>query len=99
MKHFRLLAVVAAFIATAGCVYPTTTTEQGGVSSALSFAGLPATAEVVVDGATVGTVANFESKVLAVTPGSHRVIVQDGGQTIVDREFYVGRESTVKVAP
>jgi hypothetical protein len=99
MKNARSFAAVLAFFVATGCAYPITKTEQGGVSSALSFAGLPAAAVVVVDGTTIGTVADYATKVLAVAPGAHRVVVQSAGQTLVDREFYVGRDSIVKVAP
>jgi hypothetical protein len=93
-----LTACVALAVSAGGCVYPTSSTQQGGVNSSLSFAGLPGSASISVDGAPVGTAADYAAKVLAVAPGTHRVIVKNGGQTLVDRDVYVGRDSTVKVA-
>ncbi len=99
MKTFGILAACAAIaIVGSACVYPATKTEQGGVNSSLSFAGLPASASIIVDGAAAGVAGDYMSKVLAVSPGTHRVTVKNGGQTLVDRDVYVGRDSTVKVA-
>lgn len=99
MKSVRILAVCVALASAAGgCVYPATKTEQGGVSSSLSFAGLPEAASITVDGAPVGSAGDYALKILAVSPGTHRVTVKSGGQTLVDRDVYVGRDSTVKVA-
>jgi hypothetical protein len=99
MKSFPVFVVCAAIaMGASACVYPTSKTEQGGVSSSLSFAGLPASASIVVDGSAAGMAGDYKSKVLAVPPGTHRVTVKNGGQTLVDRDVYVGRDSTVKVA-
>jgi hypothetical protein len=99
MRTFRVIAACSLLaLSLVGCVYPTSKTEQGGVSSSLSFAGLPPSATISVDGAAIGTAADYAAKVLAVSPGTHRVTVQNGGQVLVDRDVYVGRDSTVKVA-
>jgi len=100
MQSLRALALFAALsIGVGGCVYPTSKTEQGGVSSALSFAGLPPTASIAIDGTVVGIAGDYADKVLAVSPGTHRVRVQNSGLTLVDRDVYVGRDSTVEVSP
>lgn len=99
MKRALMLAALVASLSAAACVYPTSTTVQGGVASGFSFNEMPADATVVVDGAAIGKAGDFSGgKVLAVAPGTHKVVVQHGGQNIIDRDFYVGRESTVKVA-
>jgi hypothetical protein len=97
MKYLSACLMVGA-LAVSGCAYPVGETFQGGTTSALSLEGLPLDALVYVDGASVGTARDWSGKVIAVSPGTHRVSVQQGGQAVVDREFYVGRESTVKVA-
>lgn len=100
MRTLRVgLACAALLLSVGGCAYPTSKTEQGGVSSSLSFAGLPPSASISVDGAAIGMAGDYASKVLAVSPGTHRVVVQNGGQVLVDRDVYVGRDSTVKVSP
>lgn len=94
---FMMAALVVALSSTA-CVYPTSTNVQGGVASSLSFSEMPADAMVIVDGAALGKAGDYSGgKVLAVSPGVHKVVVQHRGQNIIDRDFYVGRESTVKV--
>lgn len=98
MKRFFSAAILGFTLMASGCVYPTSTTVQGGVASSLSFSELPADAVIMVDGATVGMAGDYSgNKVLAVTPGTHKVTVQHQGRSIIDRDFYVGRESTVKV--
>jgi hypothetical protein len=92
-----ILAVIAA-VSLAACSYPTSTVSQGGASSSLNFSSMPADATVVVDGRPAGKAGDFSGKkVLAVTPGTHRVRVESAGKTIIDREFYVGRDSAMKV--
>ncbi len=97
----RLLthAILAlAVCSVSACVYPTSTTTQGGFSSAISFSDIPPNATVLVDGAEVGRASDYSGdKVLAVAPGTLKVTVKGGGSTIVEREYYVGRDSTVKV--
>lgn len=92
-----LLAMTAGALLSA-CAYPITTVSQGGASSSLNFMSLPADATIVVDGATAGKAGDFSGRrVLAVTPGTHRVRVEASGAVIVDRDYYVGRDSSVKV--
>ena len=95
----KSLVVLAALGVSACASFPTTsTTSQGGFSSAMSFSDLPPNATVLVDGAEVGSASDYSgSKVLAVSSGTHKVTVRVGGSTLVDREYYVGRDSTVKV--
>lgn len=98
MRIVRMSAGLVVAAALAGCVYPTSATVQGGVASSLSFAALPADALVLVDGVSVGRAGDYSgAKVLAVEPGTHKVTVQHDGRVVVDREFFVGRDSTVKV--
>lgn len=92
-KHLLLAGAVM----TAACVYPSSTVVQGGTESALSFGTLPATAVISIDGQVVGTAADFSGKVLSVSPGTHRIVVTQGGATLVSRDYYVGRQSTVSV--
>jgi hypothetical protein len=99
MRTFRVMAVCSLLaLSVGGCAYPTSKTEQGVVSSSLSFAGLPPSASISINGSAIGTVADYTASLLAVSPGTHRVKVQSGGRVLVDRDFYVGRDSTVKVA-
>jgi len=95
----RSIIVIAALAVSACASFPTTsTTSQGGFSSAMSFSELPPNATIVLDGAEVGSASDYSgAKVLAVSPGTHKVTVRVGGSTLVDREYYVGRDSTVKV--
>ncbi|MBI1361412.1 MAG: hypothetical protein GC155_14135 [Alphaproteobacteria bacterium] len=80
------------------CTYPTSTVTQGGTSSSLNFGSLPKDAVISVDGTTAGKAGDFAGKrVLAVTPGTHRVRVESAAGTLVDRDYYVGRDSSVKV--
>jgi hypothetical protein len=98
MRRMIRSIIALGALAMSACVYPTSTTTQGGFSSALSFSDLPPNATVLVDGAEVGRASDYSGgKVLAVSPGTHKVTARVSGSTIVDREYYVGRDSTVKV--
>lgn len=92
----RFLICSAALVLSA-CAYPVSEVVQGGAESALSLSALPPQAVVSVDGRVVGTASDYSGKVLAVVPGTHHVVVTIGGTVTVDRNVYVGRQSTVSI--
>lgn len=83
----------------AACAYPTTSTTQGGTSSAIYFEAFPETAEVFVDGELVGSAAQYDGteQTLAVPTGTHAVVVRSNGTVLYDKKVYVGRDSALKI--
>jgi hypothetical protein len=82
------------------CAYPTTSTTQGGTSSAIYFEAFPETAEVFVDGEFVGSVSQFDGskQTLAVPTGTHAVLIRSNGTVLYDKKVYVGRDSALKIS-
>jgi hypothetical protein len=94
------MVALAAGAILAACAYPSSSTVQGGTSSALYFESFPADAVVTVDGQTVGTVGQFDGadQTLAVAPGTHVVQVTQGGTVLHDGKVFVGRDSALKIS-
>ena len=91
----RLAPVIALLLC--GCAYPTATTQQGAAQGELYFPTAPAGATIMLDGKPAGLAASYDGRVtLAVTPGTHRVAVTNGGSVVVDKVYVV--ESGAKVA-
>jgi hypothetical protein len=91
-------SLICCVVLLSSCAYPVSGVVQGGENSALSFASLPPQAVVSVNGQVVGSALDYAGKVLTVAPGTHHVVVTVGGTVMVDRNIYVGRQSTVSVA-
>lgn len=95
---FRIGLAAATAALLAGCAYPVTTTEQGGPAAGLYFPKVPAGAHAVIDGADAGEAAYFDGhKLLTVSPGPHRVVVQAGPAKLYDQTVYVGDAARVAI--
>jgi hypothetical protein len=92
-----MLLGAACFLA--GCAYPVTKTEQGAAAGMLFFPGASADARVVVDGADAGPAGQYDGtkQYLSVEPGTHQIALSSGGQTILNKKYYVGSGSRVAV--
>lgn len=100
MKRLTLAAVACVMAVVSACAsYPERRVTQGGSEAALAFEDAPAGAAVYLNNIYVGTTDAFDgvNGVLDVPPGRHRVRVELGGNVLVDREVFVGRNSTLTV--
>lgn len=93
----KLVFLGAALLLTA-CAYPRSAVVQGGSAAGFTFATLPPASTVSIDGRPLGSAAEYATNIVAVTPGTHRVLVTLGGSVLLDRDYYVGREGTVAVS-
>jgi hypothetical protein len=96
----RRLALAAA-LALAACVGPTTTVKTVDTRPALAFAGAPSGTVLYVDGAAVGDPSSYDGRpnILRVEPGTHLVEIRDrGGAVLFTQRVFVESElKTVKV--
>ena len=99
-QYTNRVMIGAAAILLAACAYPTTSTTQGGTSSAIYFETFPSSAEVFVDGQLVGLASQFDGseQTLAVPTGTHSVLVRNGGAILYEKKVYVGRDSALKIS-
>lgn len=105
MTNFKTIIVslhlaIGGVLGVSACVSaPVSSVDQGGQASAIVFVGFPTDAEAKIDGVSVGNVSEFDGKSqsLGVTPGAHLVTVTTGGNVILERKIYVGRNSTLTV--
>lgn len=99
-RNLGRLIVGAIVVAVSACAYPTTSTTQGGTSSAVYFEAFPETAEVYVDGSYVGSASQFDGsgQTLAVPTGTHAVLIRSNGTVLFDKKVYVGRDSALKIS-
>jgi hypothetical protein len=80
------------------CAYPNSTIEQGAENGLFTFPAAPGDAHVILDGQDAGPVGAFQgANALAVKPGTHRVILSRGGDTLLDKKYYVGAGAKVVV--
>jgi len=89
-----LLMLLALTTALAGCSMPVTTVRSVENRPGIAIAGAPADALVLIDGVSAGTAASYngEPNVLIVEPGTHRVVVHQGGTVLFDRQVFVDSE-------
>jgi hypothetical protein len=100
MKHILQFLSIGLILAVAACTYPSGSIQQGGnMQGGLYFEGAPVGARVMVDGADAGEVTVYDGTeaILAVEPGTHRVVVTTGGSTIYDEQVFVGSGSRVQI--
>jgi hypothetical protein len=92
---------LAAALALAGCVGPTTTVRTLDTRPALAFQGAVGGLTLYVDGARVGDPGAYDGNpnVLRVEPGTHDVELRDaaGGVVFRQRVFVEGELKTIKV--
>jgi hypothetical protein len=93
----RIVILVAALLL-AGCAYPTSQTEQGTGPGLLYFPDLPPGAHVMIDGSDAGLASAYDNRrPLSVSPGTHRVVVSNGGSPLIDKKYYVNAGTKVAV--
>jgi hypothetical protein len=97
MKKLLLAAAVAA----AGCVGPTTTVRTVDTRPAIAFQGAPSGTVLLVDGVAVGDPSSYDGNpnVLRVEPGTHAIEIRDGaGRPVFSQKVFVESElKTVQV--
>jgi len=95
----RLLTHGLAALLLSGCVYPMSMVEQGTNGGSLYFPGAIAGARVFIDGTDMGDATAYDGRraVLGVTAGPHRVALRQGGNTLYDRQVYVGADARVAI--
>ncbi len=93
--------VLAAALALAACVGPTTTLRTVDTRPALAIAGAPSGTVLFVDGAAVGDPGSYDGQpnILRVEPGTHLVELRDhrGAVVFSQRVFVESELKTVKV--
>lgn len=84
----------------AACAYPVSETIQGSQASAIYFEAFPPNASVIVNGVTVGVIADFDGvdQTLPVPEGTNTILVRDGQRKLFDKRVFVGRNSTQKIS-
>lgn len=96
----RRLALAAA-LALAACVGPTTTVRTVDTRPGLAIAGAPSGTTLFVDGAAVGDPAAYDGQpnILRVEPGTHTVELRDRAGAVVfsQRVFVESELKTVRV--
>jgi hypothetical protein len=96
----RKAICIAALLALAACQYPASRTEQGASPGQVYFTGVPPTTGVAIDGQSIGATGSYDSgHVLAVQPGTHRIVLTAESSNILDKKYYVGSGSVVEVHP
>jgi hypothetical protein len=94
----RSILLLTTAVLLAGCTYPASQTEQGTAAGQIYFPGAPPDARILVDGREVGLAGSFDGRqTLSVAPGTHRVVVNAGGNTLIDKKYYVDSGSKVAV--
>ena len=92
---------LAAALALAACVGPTTTVKTVDTRPALAFAGAPSGTVLYVDGAAVGDPASYDGQpnILRVEPGTHQVEIRDRAGAVVfsQRVFVESELKTIRV--
>jgi hypothetical protein len=92
------LAVLSSVIFLTGCpVYETTTTnvDQAQDSGHIQFLNATSAHRIFVDGKLVGTGDDYSSsKVLAVPPGPHSIVITQGDTTVLSQKVFIGVGST-----
>jgi len=90
-KIFIFIALTAAL---AGCSMPVTTVRSVENRPSIAIEGAPDDAIVLVDGVPAGTAGSYNGQpdVLIVEPGTHRVVVQQGGTVLFDCQVFVDSE-------
>jgi hypothetical protein len=92
----RLAPVMALLLC--ACAYPASMTQQGAAQGELYFPAAPAGATVILDGRPAGMAASFDGRVtLAVSPGTHRVVVTNSGSAIIDKVYVVEAGARIAV--
>lgn len=89
------LMILALATALAGCSMPSTTVKSVDSRPSISIAGAADDAILLVDGVLVGKAASYdgEPNVLLVEPGTHRVVIQQGGVVLYDQQLFVESEA------
>lgn len=82
----------------AGCAYPTSTAIQGQDKGGIFVADAPADARLVIDGADMGSAAQYDGKkqIVELPPGMHSVEFVTAAGT-VKKNVYVGAGAKVGV--
>jgi hypothetical protein len=100
MKPVSIILLFGLISVMGACTYPSRTIEQGGnMVTGIYFEGAPAGARLMLDGADAGEAAAFDGSaaILAVSPGTHNVVVTAGGREIYNEQVYVGSGSRVSI--
>lgn len=92
MKIIVLLFAIT--ITLAGCSMPTTTVRAVDSRPSISVTNAPDDAVLLVDGMQIGKAASYngEPNVLLLEPGTHRIVVQQGGIHLYDQQIFVDSE-------
>ena len=82
-----LFAMGAVLLALSACAMPQTDIQQGGADGYLTIKGAPASAQITIDSAAVGSVGSFDPKKnpLRIHGGAHKVRVTVGYSVLIDR--------------
>lgn len=90
-----VLMILVLVTALAGCSLPSTTVRSVDSRPSISIAGAPADALLLVDGVLVGKAARYdgEPNLLLVEPGTHRIVIQQGGAVLYDQHLFVDSET------
>jgi hypothetical protein len=93
--------VLAATLALAACVGPTTVVRTVDTRPALAVSGAPSGTFLFVDGAAVGDPGGYDGRPnsLRVEPGTHHVEIRDAGGAVIfsQRVFVESELKTVQV--
>lgn len=89
------LMILALATTLVGCSLPSTTVRSVDSRPSISIAGAPADALLLVDGVLVGKAASYdgEPNLLLVEPGTHRIVIQQGGAVLYDQRLFVDSET------
>lgn len=93
MKTALMILVLAT--ALVGCSLPSTTVRSVDSRPSISIAGAPEDALLLLDGVLVGKAASYdgEPNLLLVEPGTHRIVIQQGGAVLYDQPVFVDSET------
>jgi hypothetical protein len=86
---------VLALAGLTACSYPQQRVATVDARPQLAFNNAPATAEVYLDGVSVGPAARYDGKsgTLGVSRGTHKLDVMDGGRAIHSESLYLGDDT------
>ena len=91
----RIVLIFCLLTLLAGCSMPSTTVRSVDSRPGIVIAGAPEEAILLVDGIRIGKAADYngEPNQLLIEPGTHRIVVQQGGVVIYDQLIFVESET------